>query len=68
LYVPDNFQRGLKISYINLPQKLDEKILMPIFQIAKTVINMVVKIGVIKSGNIGTSPVLDLVLDERATA
>ena len=27
---------------------------------------MVVKIGVIKSGNIGTSPVLDLVLDERA--
>jgi methylenetetrahydromethanopterin dehydrogenase len=28
--------------------------------------NMVVKIGVIKCGNIGTSPVLDLVLDERA--
>ncbi len=27
---------------------------------------MVVKIGVIKCGNIGTSPVLDLVLDERA--
>lgn len=27
---------------------------------------MVVKIGVIKSGNIGTSPVLDLLLDERA--
>jgi methylenetetrahydromethanopterin dehydrogenase len=27
---------------------------------------MVVKIGVIKCGNIGTSPVIDLVLDERA--
>lgn len=27
---------------------------------------MVVKIGIIKSGNIGTSPVLDLLLDERA--
>lgn len=27
---------------------------------------MVVKIGIIKSGNLGTSPVLDLVLDERA--
>ncbi|MEN6591645.1 MAG: F420-dependent methylenetetrahydromethanopterin dehydrogenase [Methanobacterium sp.] len=27
---------------------------------------MVVKIGVIKSGNLGTSPVIDLVLDERA--
>lgn len=27
---------------------------------------MVVKIGIIKSGNIGTSPVLDLILDERA--
>ena len=27
---------------------------------------MVVKIGIIKSGNIGTSPVIDLILDERA--
>ena len=27
---------------------------------------MVVKIGIIKAGNIGTSPVLDLLLDERA--
>lgn len=27
---------------------------------------MVVKIGVIKCGNIGTSPVIDLLLDERA--
>ena len=27
---------------------------------------MVVKIGIVKSGNIGTSPVLDLLLDERA--
>ena len=27
---------------------------------------MVVKIGIIKCGNIGTSPVLDLLLDERA--
>ena len=27
---------------------------------------MVVKIGIIKSGNIGTSPVIDLLLDERA--
>jgi methylenetetrahydromethanopterin dehydrogenase len=27
---------------------------------------MVVKIGVIRSGNLGTSPVIDLVLDERA--
>lgn len=27
---------------------------------------MVVKIGIIRSGNIGTSPVLDLLLDERA--
>lgn len=27
---------------------------------------MVVKVGIIKSGNIGTSPVLDLLLDERA--
>ena len=27
---------------------------------------MVVKIGVIKCGNLGTSPVIDLVLDERA--
>lgn len=27
---------------------------------------MVVKIGIIKSGNIGTSPVIDLMLDERA--
>ena len=27
---------------------------------------MVVKIGIIKSGNIGTSPVLELLLDERA--
>ena len=27
---------------------------------------MVVKIAIIKSGNIGTSPVIDLLLDERA--
>lgn len=27
---------------------------------------MVIKIGIIKSGNIGTSPVIDLILDERA--
>src|SRR5690606_1459192 len=27
---------------------------------------MVVKIGIIRCGNIGTSPVLDLLLDERA--
>lgn len=27
---------------------------------------MVVKIGIIKIGNIGISPVLDLILDERA--
>ena len=27
---------------------------------------MVVKICILKSGNIGTSPVLDLLLDERA--
>ena len=27
---------------------------------------MVVKIGIIKCGNIGTSPVIDLLLDERA--
>ena len=26
---------------------------------------MVVKIAIIKSGNIGTSPVIDLLLDER---
>ena len=27
---------------------------------------MVVKIAIIKMGNIGTSPILDLILDERA--
>ena len=27
---------------------------------------MVVKIAILRSGNIGTSPILDLLLDERA--
>ena len=27
---------------------------------------MVVKVGIIKCGNIGTSPLVDLILDERA--